>query len=772
MSIPPDLSQRLHKTLLRCTSFDSDQALAAVFVDERISLWAADLPESSSKGGRVRAILKYLADKHNTQDENVLVLFLHVLYEPLAPTDGLRQELSTLAAELEQYAPTPDTPQWDTALDRYREWVKYTYGTMRILGKHEPVSVEGIYTDVYMLDKPSASYYLDPLKDLATTPRERRDGLKLVMQPDHQHFVILGQPGAGKTTFLKHIALQAADGKLGDRAPILVYLREWTGGELMDFLTRPLSNGGIADPPALMEHLLCTGRALLLLDGLDEVNELQRRDLIRSIEEFHRRYMDCRILLTCRVAATPHQFEDFSEVEVADFTEEQMLAFARNWFGGDTPKAEEFQNQIQQEERLRDLGHTPLLLGMLCLIFDEQGAFPEKRAELYQRALDALLVEWDESRSIEREAMRRAEIYYSLSLGRKHQLFAHIAHTTFERGKTLIPQERLERLITDYLATTPNAPARIDIDAGAILEAIEAQHGILVEYAQRMYAFAHPTFQEYYTAHYIVEQARDGDKQALPRLLTHTHEERWHEVTLLTVSMMENANTFFSHFLAILDKSIREDAELIAIFKWNICEAATMNTNDSSAVVRIVHIWLVLDLYFAYDLAGDISQLCDRTRAQAYLSNLLRLFSVIRNLAAEFNKEVFLFFSRDYDLDSNLHSSFKYVLGSLISHAKILSNRLNFYDLYVALRSLDASRDTPQETRNAFVTLFQTVMIEHLEISRDWHLSIKQIQTLERYFTAAYILVQCLNVANISAADRVAIENRLLLPPKRETKSV
>ena len=104
MSIPPDLSQRLHKTLLRCAPFASDQALAAVFVDERISQWAADLPEASSKGERVRATLKYLADKRNTRGENALVLFLHVLYEPLAPTDALRQELATLAAELEQCA--------------------------------------------------------------------------------------------------------------------------------------------------------------------------------------------------------------------------------------------------------------------------------------------------------------------------------------------------------------------------------------------------------------------------------------------------------------------------------------------------------------------------------------------------------------------------------------------------------------------------------------------------------------------------------------------
>lgn len=78
---------------------------------------------------------------------------------------------------------------------------------------------------------------------------------------------------------------------------------------------------------------------------------------------------------------------------------------------------------------------------------------------------------------IERDAMRRAEIYHQLSLGRKHQMFAAIAYETFEQGESLIAQERLKQRLLDYLVTVPDAPERIDIDAKAVLKAIEAQRG-------------------------------------------------------------------------------------------------------------------------------------------------------------------------------------------------------------------------------------------------------------------------------------------------------
>ncbi len=54
-------------------------------------------------------------------------------------------------------------------------------------------------------------------------------------------------------------------------------------------------------------------------------------------------------------------------------------------------------------------------------------------------------------------------------------------------------------------------------------------------------------------------------------------------------------------------------------------------------------------------------------------------------------------------------------------------------------------------------------MIEHRDIGHDWNFTEEQVQCLERYSYGAELLVQCLNLAVVT--DRVAIEDRLLLPP-------
>lgn len=99
--IPPYLYQRLRETLMRCGPFESHSALAAVFVDARISQWRPDIPEAENRAARVERVLGWLYPLHNTRGENALVLFLYVLSARHAPADTCHNDLLTLTAELE-----------------------------------------------------------------------------------------------------------------------------------------------------------------------------------------------------------------------------------------------------------------------------------------------------------------------------------------------------------------------------------------------------------------------------------------------------------------------------------------------------------------------------------------------------------------------------------------------------------------------------------------------------------------------------------------------
>ena len=99
--------------------------------------------------------------------------------------------------------------------ERYAEKVEELYGTMRILGKNEPVSVADIYTSLSILDKFTAQLRYDPerlnfeLWNRKSTQEgiSRVDGMAVVQNVDN--LFVLGRPGAGKSTFLRHVTLEA-----------------------------------------------------------------------------------------------------------------------------------------------------------------------------------------------------------------------------------------------------------------------------------------------------------------------------------------------------------------------------------------------------------------------------------------------------------------------------------------------------------------------------------------------------------------------------------
>ncbi|MDD5215006.1 MAG: NACHT domain-containing protein [Methylococcales bacterium] len=453
--------------------------------------------------------------------------------------------------------------QWQKAEQRYKEKSLKLYGTTRVLGNPEPTELEGIFTDLYILNKPLAArrYSIDQLHEadnhkLHGEELERHNGVALVQEETSHRLFILGKPGAGKTTFMKYINLQAVQGKI-EKTPIFITLREWTDTKksLMEFITEQFAICSFPDAALFIEYLLEQGNAIVLFDGLDEVNKEHNPRISKEIQNFCKRYDKSQCLITCRIAATDYSFDGFHYVEVADFTPEQIEVFVSKWFKAEPKKGELFSQELKkaQHRGLCELAQSPLLLGMLCLAFADTMEFPSRRAELYEDAIDALLRKWDTSRSIQ-----RGEIYKNLSHKLKKQLFAAIAHKTFTDNHYLIPEKELSGYLEwglKKLPQTDTAP-----DGKLVLKAIEAQHGIFIERAQKIYSFADLIFQEYFSALYIAEKL-DRQKQ----LLQHMIEPRWREVILLTASLLPDGDDFFSIFQTAIDDLIKNDEQLVEV---------------------------------------------------------------------------------------------------------------------------------------------------------------------------------------------------------------
>ena len=366
--------------------------------------------------------------------------------------------------------------------------IKEKCGTMRVLDMTYPIGLSDIYTDVNILEKITGRQRLEMAElvqnfkidsdefarlGLSKTTQERISGLEAVER--HSKLMVLGKPGAGKTTFLKYLAIQCISSESqANKIPIFITLKQFAETPnqpgISDFIIQQLEGNLVTN--AQISELLISGSFLVLLDGLDEVKEEDNTRVINQIKEFSERYHLNQFVVTCRIAAREYTYEKFTEVEVADFNDEQIKDFVNKWFKAkdDLAEAERFMHKLEKDKPIQKLAASPLLLTLLCLMFGESGKFSQNRSELYKEGLDVLLKKWDAKRKIERD-----QVYEKLSLKRKEDLLSQVALDTFKQANYFFKQKEIERYITEYIQNLPEAstdPQALQLDSEAVLKSI------------------------------------------------------------------------------------------------------------------------------------------------------------------------------------------------------------------------------------------------------------------------------------------------------------
>ncbi|MDF0554057.1 NACHT domain-containing protein [Kamptonema sp. UHCC 0994] len=633
--------------------------------------------------------------------------------------------------------------------------IQNLYGTMQLLDVAHPVEIGRLYVDVNVLDEPT-SYKRLEINDLLEGRDYRQDfdrfGLSKVQQRvpglqaviDHPKLMVLGKPGAGKTTFLQHVVIECNNGNLlPDKVPILIKLRDFVSKakktenfSLENYVASDLRGCGQSEVTALLE----AGKVLLLLDGLDEVSGVDSDVVVDEIREFIETYYQNYVILSCRIQAQKYRFERFAYVEVADFNSDQIATFARKYFVATAGKQGEAKAQqflaklnLQENQQIRELAGTPILLSLTCKVFGDTGKFYSKRHELYKEGLELLLSKWDDSRGIKRD-----NVYRDLSVKRKQELLSYIAAKKFEQSQyVLFTQDEIQGYIAEYLEISLE-------ESQVVLEAIASQHGLLVERSQRIYSFSHLTFQEYFTAKYFV------DKFAWQSLLLHLTAPTYSEVFKLTISMLNNADILLLLMLEKIHALVASDINIQHFLIWANQKSLSVKVAYKLAAIRALYLgteqtlaldiqrMLSLNLGLDLDLNLDLRHELELDLTLILASNTLR--SRERYLALDQ--------AHNYSHDIKL----KQLLGKL---KKGLPDRQN----------LKKYKTWWQTNGQTWINTLKSVMKERRNIGHDWQFNNDQLKMLRQYYDSNKLLVDCLNSGcRVSDEVREEIEDTLLLP--------
>ena len=647
---------------------------------------------------------------------------------------------------------------------------------MRVLDMSQPIGLDAIYTNVNILEKITGRRRLGVAELLKVCIADdfNRPGLGQIVQnrvpglealTNYPKLIVLGKPGAGKTTFLKHLAMQCNYGKLeANKVPIFITLKDFAESEscvhLIEYVSEQFASYGIDNFEAA-EQILSQGKGLILLDGLDEVRELDCHRVLQEVHTFSEKFHNNYFVITCRIATHEYTLEQFTEVEIADFDEQQINTFAQKWFARKDPtKSHKFIHKLQQNLPIQEIATNPLLLTMLCLMFEEVTDFPANSAELYQEGLHLLLRKWDAKRNIERE-----QIYKKLSLHHKEDLLGQIALLTFKRGDYFFKQNELEQLIANYICNLPNVSTETDLlqlDSEAVIKSIEAQHGLLVERARGIYSFSHLSFQEYFTAKEIVSSSNPQVLETtLQELVDNITEKRWREVFLLTVGMLRNADYLLLMMKEKIDRLIADSNKLQDFLNWVDKKSQAVASKHKLNNIRAFY--LDLDIVRKPNSIGgtlDLARLLDAGFTRELCADLALDLALDRALTLNY---ILSFASQPLRV-------FKNVLARTLERSHIVDIELEqvILQLEQKIPYLDCEEKFKQwwEINNQeWTEKLRKVIVSYRNFSYDWDFSPQEREKLKQYYEANQLLISCLHANSyMSRAVRQEIEDTLLLP--------
>ncbi|HEX3530535.1 MAG TPA: SUMF1/EgtB/PvdO family nonheme iron enzyme [Thermoanaerobaculia bacterium] len=375
--------------------------------------------------------------------------------------------------------------------------------------------------------------------------------------------VVLGDPGAGKSTFLKFLTLSLATGQgkgLAGRLPVLLplaaYANALAAGELrLDrFLALYAEGRGFKEPLGpLLEQALQRGTALLLLDGLDEVRDPALRNTVvervRDCFSAHRAAGN-KFVLTSRIVGYREvrpAAEGLAECMLVDFEDEEIEAFVGKWTaaieraaGGDAALAgieaarerRELLEAVHRNPGVRSLAANPLLLTILAVMKRQGVTLPERRASLYQTYVETLLQSWNLVRSLAGRSSSDLDLGEILKVLAPLALWMHETSPGVGLVKEWDLHQELERIYRERGNGNPEKATR------RFLEDVRKHAALLLDRGGRQYGFIHLTFQEYLAAVALAQKGQQEIGPVVDALAAHVGDPAWHEVSLLTIGYL------------------------------------------------------------------------------------------------------------------------------------------------------------------------------------------------------------------------------------------
>ena len=379
-----------------------------------------------------------------------------------------------------------------------------------------------------------------------------------------QPFLLLGEPGGGKSFLLRWAALH--DGPLFGRPtplPVLISLAAFAQAPQPRTLWQYCIDR-LLDRTPLAAHALTAaaeaGHAVFLLDGLDEAeSESAQKRVRKEIEALQARAPRCLVLVTSR----PTHGRDLAwpTLELLPFEDDQIRTFLAGWCAlyaaevrgpqqreAGRAEGEALAEQILAHDRLRQLAGNPLMLTILAIVNRRGLRLPDHRVELYQQVSEVLVEKWNRLRALEPATTHQRP----LSLADALRILGPVALELVESGhrgdfEARALHRQIQRVQTAGKLTHLGPPDRL-------VALFRDTLGLIVEHAPGQYRFLHSMLLEFFAAHELVRTGKLETWAEKPQAIA--DQSQRHEPFLLALGILSQLRAEDDRVEAVLERVV------------------------------------------------------------------------------------------------------------------------------------------------------------------------------------------------------------------------
>ncbi|AEE18085.1 NACHT domain-containing protein [Dokdonia sp. 4H-3-7-5] len=371
--------------------------------------------------------------------------------------------------------------------------------------------------------------------------------LEKAVLSNKEHCVILGQPGAGKTTSLKKICnlIITENNDTQYTFPILLRFRD-----LEEIVKSSILNHILNITPIIFEFagkkdsdfnsdiekvreeavitFLNSINAILILDGFDELKDSNSKNIIlKELRKLASKLTNAKIVLSCRTGEFNYELDYSNTFEIAPLNNNQIELFVNKWLN-DESKSQDFLNKVRNSP-FADTSIKPLSLAHLCTIYQRIGNIPDQPKTIYRKVVNLLIEEWDEQRAITRESA-----FDGFQTDQKFEFLTNLSYYLTINYQTSTFSVSQFELAYENISEYHNLPLK---KASEVVKELESHTGLFIESGYDKFEFVHKSIQEYLSADYIVK---------LPSLNTvKKNFEHLGSELAIAVSISSNSSLFF-----------------------------------------------------------------------------------------------------------------------------------------------------------------------------------------------------------------------------------